>query len=147
MGLRIVPITQKAAKAFVTEKHRHHKAPVGSVFQVAVSDGENIRGVAMVGRPVARALDDGATLEVNRLCTDGASNACSMLYAAAKRIARELGWRKLITYILGSEPGTSLKATGWICEGKRGGGSWDTPSRRREDAHPVETKLMWSVDL
>lgn len=145
--LEIVPITQKAAKAYVADKHRHHKPPTGSVFQVAVSDGESIRGVAMVGRPVARVLDDGQTLEVNRVCTDGARNACSMLYGACRRIAKALGWKRIITYTLSVESGASLRGAGWLLEGERGGGSWGRPSRPRQDDHPTITKHLWSATL
>lgn len=83
-----------------------------------------IVGVAIVGRPVSRYLDDGWTLEVNRLCTDGTKNACSFLYFAAWRVAKNLGYKKLITYILDSENGASLKASGWKCVGKCGGKCW-----------------------
>ena len=85
--LMVCPISLKEANAYVAENHRHHKPTRGHKFSVAVSDGQAIRGVAIVGRPVARNADDGMTLEVNRLCTDGARNACSMLYAAAWRAA------------------------------------------------------------
>ena len=115
--LEIVPISLAEANQYVSEHHRHHKPVVGHKFSVGCTDGENIVGVAIVGRPVARYLDDGWTLEVNRLCTDGTRNACSMLYAAAWRAARAMGYRKIITYILDTEPGTSLRAAGWKCVG------------------------------
>ena len=86
--LHIVPIKQDEAKAYINQKHRHHKAPVGSIFQVAAAKDGKIVGVAMVGRPIARKLDNGWTLEVNRLCTDGTKNACSMLYSACWRVAK-----------------------------------------------------------
>ena len=108
MSLSIVPISQKEAFLFVKQLHRHHKPPRGSVFQLAaVKDGE-IVGVAIVGRPVARRLQDGWTLEVNRCCTDGTRNACSFLYGAAWRAAKALGYRKLITYTLPVEEGRGL---------------------------------------
>lgn len=143
--LSIVPMTLKEAAAFVAAQHRHHKAPQGGLFAVAVSDGNAIRGVAIIGRPVARMLADDWTAEVTRLCTDGVPNACSMLYAAAWRAARALGYRKLITYILNTEPGTSLKASGWTCVGEAGGGSWNCKSRPRVDKHPTQGKLRWEV--
>lgn len=115
--LELVPITLKEANAFVERYHRHHKPVVGHKFSIAASDGEKIVGVAIVGRPVSRYLDNGLTLEVNRLCTDGTRNACSFLYSAAWRAARNLGYKKLITYILVSETGSSLKAAGWKCVG------------------------------
>lgn len=145
MPLQIVPIDFAEANAFVRQFHRHHQPMPGCKFSVAVSDGEKIVGVAMVGRPVARMLDDGWTLEVNRCCTDGTKNACSILYAASWRAARAMGWRKLITYILDSEPGTSLTAAGWKCVGKAGGGSWSVPSRPRVDKHPTQGKLKWEI--
>jgi tRNA A37 N6-isopentenylltransferase MiaA len=143
--LRLVPINQKEAFQFVAEQHRHHLPPVGCKFCIAVADEEAVRGVAIVGRPVARMLDDGFTLEVTRLATDGAYNACSMLYAASWKAARALGYKRLITYILKSEPGTSLKAAGWKLIGEAGGGSWSVPSRPRVDKHPTQVKLRWEA--
>lgn len=147
MKLSIVPIFQKEAFAFIEQMHRHHRKPVGSVFQLAASNGEKIVGVAVIGRPNGRHQQDGFTLEVTRLCTDGTKNACSILYAAAWRTARELGYRKLITYILNTEPGTSLKASGWKLIGERGGGSWSVPSRPRVDKHPTQKKLLFEVTI
>lgn len=145
MKLTVVPIFQKEAFQFVKQLHRHHKAPVGSVFQIALSNGEKIVGVAIVGRPNGRKQQDGFTLEVTRLCTDGTQNACSMLYSASWRVARQLGYRKLITYILASETGISLKASGWKIIGERGGGSWSVPSRPRVDKHPLQKKILFEV--
>lgn len=102
-------------------------------------------GVAIVGRPISRVLDDGLTLEVARVATDGTPNACSALYGAAWRVAREMGYRKIITYILDNEPGTSLRAAGWSCAGPAGGGSWSCPSRPRTDKAPTQPKLRWEV--
>lgn len=123
--LQIVPLKRDEAHDFVERIHRHHPAPPGDIFRLGVADerGE-IRGVAMVGRPVARAYDDGWTLEVNRVATDGCPNACSALYAACWRAAKALGWRKLITYTLTSESGSSLKAAGWRVIGERKARSW-----------------------
>jgi|SRR5690606_38717306 len=101
----------------------------------------------MVGRPVARHLQDGLTLEVNRLCTDGTKNVCSKLYSACWRVARELGYRRLITYILESEPGVSLKAAGWREVGVRGGGSWNSPTRPRVDKAPTEKKKLYEKTI
>lgn len=143
--LKIVPISQKEANRFVAKHHRHHKPVVGSVFQIAVAKDGVIVGVAIVGRPVARRLDNGWTLEVNRCCTDGTKNACSMLYSAAWRVAKNLGYLRLITYILATETGVSLSASGWKCIGERGGGSWNVPSRPRIDKHPTIAKTLWEV--
>lgn len=143
--LYIVPIFQREAFEFITMHHRHHKKPVGSVFQIGLSDGEKIVGVAVVGRPNGRRQQDGFTLEVTRLCTDGTKQACSMLYAACWRAARAIGYRKLITYVLSSESGTSVKAAGWKLIGERGGGSWSVPSRPRVDKHPIQKKLLFEI--
>ena len=145
--LEIVPIDLAEASAFIEQYHRHHKPPVGHKFSIGCAEGEKVVGVATVGRPVSRHLDDGWTLEVNRLCTDGTKNACSKLYSAAWRVAKNMGYRKLITYILESEGGVSLTASGWKCVGKRGGGSWSVPSRPRVDKHPLQTKLLFEVSV
>ena len=111
--LTLTPINLKTANAFVQQYHRHHKPTRGHKFSIGVSDNGALVGVAICGRPVARRLDDGYTLEVNRLCTDGTPNACSILYAAAYRAARAMGYNKVITYILDTENGASLKAAGY----------------------------------
>ena len=144
--LTITPITQREANAYVETNHRHHKPVTGAIFCIAVSDGDKVRGVVIVGRPVARRLQDGWTAEVTRCCTDGARNACSMLYAAAWRAARAMGYRKLITYTLPEEGGASLRATGFRCIGEAGGGSWNVPSRPRVDTHPLQRKLRWELE-
>ena len=142
--LYIVPCTLDEANEFVMRHHRHHGKVQGYKFAHAVADEKGeIRGVAITGRPVARRLDDGWTLEVTRLCTDGTKNACSMLYAAAWRTVRSLGYRRLVTYILDSESGVSLKAAGWRCVGQAGGGTWNRKSRPRVDKHPLQMKLRW----
>lgn len=101
----------------------------------------------MVGRPVSRMLDDGKTAEVIRLATDGTRNACSFLYSAARKASKAMGYKKLITYILESEPGTSLKACGFVFVRSAGGGSWSRPSRKRDDKAPVEKKQLWEAIL
>lgn len=144
--LTIVPLPLDEANAFVSQHHRHHRPTVGHKFSLGVADEQGeIRGVAIVGRPVARMLDNGLTLEVNRVATDGCPNACSALYAAAWRAAKALGYRRLITYTLVSEPGTSVRAAGWKCLGERGGGSWNVPSRPRVDRHPLQIKMLWEA--
>ena len=130
--MRIVPLDLKTANAYVAQHRRHHRPTNGHKFSVGIENRGALVGVAICGKPVARHLDDGKTLEVRRVCTDGTPNACSMLYGASARIAREMGYERIITYTLSSEPGTSLKASGWICEGDAGGGTWDRPSRPRE---------------
>ena len=144
--LRVVPCDFGEAKAFVARHHRHHRPPVGHKFSLAVADeADAVRAVCIVGRPVARMLDDGMTLELTRLASDGCPNACSALYGAAWRAAKALGYGRLITYILDTEPGTTLKAAGWKCLGQRGGGSWSVPSRPRVDKHPLQKKLLWQA--
>jgi hypothetical protein len=143
MSLKIVPIFRDQARAYVRERHRHHLPSLGAVFYLAVSDGEDIVGVAMIGRPTARRLQDGLTLEVLRVCTDGTKNACSMLYGAAWRVARNLGYNRLVTFILHSEPGTSVEAAGFHCINKTKGGSWDRPTRQRIDKAPIVRKIRY----
>lgn len=143
--LTLTPINISDACAFVAQRHRHHKPPQGGLFAVAVSLEGEVVGVAIVGRPVARKLDDGWTAEITRLATDGTKNACSKLYAAAWRACRALGYRRCGTYILDTELGTSLYAAGWKLIGKAGGGSWCVPSRPRVDKHPLQGKLRFEI--
>ena len=158
MSLFAVPLELKEANAFVGELHRHHVPVHRDKFRVGVSDGSKLVGVAQVGRPVSRVLDDGQTLEVVRLCTDGTKNACSFLYSRCARIAEELGYRRIITYILESECGSSLKASGWHCEAEKAGGlNWNTPARERAkeetdlfgstEKYPSERKQRWAKEL
>jgi hypothetical protein len=144
-GLTLCPITLTDAIEFVRRHHRHHKPPRGGLFAVACGDEASVRGVAIIGRPVARKLQDGWTAEVTRLATDGTRNACSMLYGAAWRACRALGYRRLVTYTLKSEPGTSLAAAGWKLIGESGGGSWSRDQRPRIDKHPIGLKLRWEA--
>ena len=120
--MEITPINFEEANAYVSAFHRHHKPMQGCKFCLAVSDGDKVVGVAIVGRPVARLLDNGWTLEVNRCCTDGTKNACSMLYSSAWKAAKALGYKRLITYTLPEEGGASLRASNWKCLGLKGGG-------------------------
>lgn len=143
----VVPIKFKEACEFVKRHHRHHKPPIGHICSVAVATDEKIVGVAIIGRPASRVLDNGLTAEVTRLCTNGTKNACSMLYATAWRAVRALGYKKLITYILKEEGGISLKAAGWKCIGECGGGKWDRKSRPRVDIHPMQKKFRWESSL
>jgi hypothetical protein len=145
MAVELRPIMQPEAFAFVREHHRHHSVPVGALWWHAAHDSfGRLAGVAIVGRPVARLLDDGLTCEVTRLCTNGADNACSLLYGAARRTADNKGYRRGLTYILDEEfqhtRGASLRAAGYVYLGKTGGGSWDRPSRRRPNNTPDQPK-------
>ncbi len=144
--LTICPMTLKEAKAFVTAHHRHHPAPQGGLFAIGLSDGAQVVGVAIVGRPVARMLQDEWTAEVIRTCLlDGTPNGNSMLYGACWRAARAMGYRRLVTYTLTSESGVSLRAAGWRVVGEVRGRSWHCPSRPRVDRHPLQDKIRWEV--
>ena len=145
MKLRHVRIDLAEANAFVAQHHRHHKPAVGHLFSLGAALGDGIVGVVIVGRPVARMRDDGETAEVTRLCTDGTKNACSFLYGAAARAAFALGFQRIGTYILASEPGTSLTASGWRLVGEVRGRSWAAPSRPRIDKHPLQNKLLFEA--
>lgn len=147
MTLHISPCNLDEAHAFVDAVHRHHRRTWGGKFAIACASEECVHGVVVVGRPVARLLDDGYTLEVTRLATDGTKNACSMLYAAAWRATRAMGYHKLITYILDSEPGISLRAAGWKLIAKTRGDTWNRPNsgRPRVDTHPLQGKLRWEI--
>ena len=144
--MEIVPCTISDAKEFVAQHHRHHRPPQGALFAIGVSDGEEMIGVALVGRPVARRLDDGWTVEVTRLATrDGTPNACSMLYRACWRAASNMGYKRLVTYTLATEPGASLRGAGFRLVGTTPGGSWSVKSRPRVDKHPLQEKFRWEI--
>lgn len=146
MALHIKPINLRDANTFVSKHHRHHQPVRGCKFCVAVADDDDVvRGVAIVGRPVARMLDDGQTLEVNRVATDGARNACSMLYRAAWRAAVALGYQRVITYTLPEEGGASLRGAGMEYVGPAGGGQWSRPSRQRAVTARPEPKSLWQL--
>lgn len=147
MSLGLQPITYKEACTFIDEHHRHHLPPQGWKFGIAVNDGEKVVGVITIGRPVARHLDNGYTLEVTRCCTDGTKNAASMLYGAAWRATKALGYTRIITYTLIEEPGTTLRAAGWKSLYETQGGSWSVPSRPRVDKHPLGQKTLWEATV
>lgn len=148
MSLEIVPVSFATACAFVTEHHRHHRKPVGHKFSLGVANDGLLVGVAIVGRPVSRVLAaEGNTLEVTRTATDGTPNANSMLYGAAWRATKALGYSRLITYTQEGESGSSLKAAGFVVLGERPPRrGWDTPSRRR-DGNGVDliSRTLWAV--
>ena len=144
--MEIRPLTLREASEFVNQYHRHHKATVGCKFAIGCYVEDHMVGVAVCGRPVSRHLDDGLTCEINRVCTDGTRNACSMLYGACCRIAKEMGYKKVITYILQSENGASLKASNFQCEGIAGGVKW-TGVRDKGQNIPHEMKTRWVKDL
>lgn len=145
MKLLIVPMTISDAQSYVDQHHRHHKSPRGGLFAVAVASSGEIRGVAIAGRPVARELQTGWTIEITRVCTDGTPNCCSMLYGACRRAAIALGYRVIVTYTLASESGSSLRAAGFRVIADVRGRSWSCPSRPRVDRAPMQDKLRWEA--
>jgi len=142
--LEIRPISLAIANKFVEENHRHHTKVPGHKFSIGCYLASELVGVAVVGRPVSRKLDNGLTAEVTRLCTDGTKNAASKLYSACWRIAKEMGYKKIITYILASEKGISLKASGWECEAEKCGGLYWNSSANRERTDKI-TNLFGEV--
>lgn len=142
----IIPLSLKESNNFVKEHHRHHKPTVGHKFSIGCMENGKLCGVAICGRPVSRHYDNGFTLEINRVCTDGTKNACSCLYGACVRIARNMGYKKIITYTLESETGASLKASNFICEGRAGGLIW-SGSRCKDNGIPREYKTRWAKYL
>ncbi len=149
--LSIIPVTLKKANEFVASLHRHNKPVAGHKFSIGLSNDGVLCGVVIVGRPVARKLDDGMSAEITRLCTDGSKNACSMLYGAARKAAKAMGYSVIYTYTLPEESGASLKAAGFVLDSANAGGksaSWH--SRDKRFATPVgndETggKLRWKA--
>ena len=144
--MRVVPIKLRAANEVVASLHRHNCRVRGHLFSTAVVDDDGqIRGVAIVGRP-CRQLDDGVTAEITRVATDGYPNACSKLYATARRVAFILGYRKVTTLNLKGESGASLRAAGFVCTNENaGGGTWSRKTRPRVDKHPLERKRRWEA--
>ena len=145
----IIPVTQRTAKEFVQLHHRHLKAPVGSIFQIGLSKDSELVGVVMVGRPVARHLDNGLNVEVNRSCViEGIKNGTSMLLGAAARAARELGYQYIITYTLDFEGGASLRAVGWKRESEHTSkNGWASREDRQLDMFPDTKKIRWVKSL
>lgn len=149
--MTLVPITLKEAGRIVGDWHRHNKPPKGGLFAVGCREDDVLVGVAIVGRPKARALQDGMTAEITRVSTNGARNACSMLYGACIRAAKALGYRRVFTYTLASEPGTSVRASGFVKDADiPARETWNTPSRPRtqtnlfgEEMRPSEAKVRW----
>ena len=144
--MEIRPITLKQANTFVKQYHRHSLPTVGCKFALGCYEGPVLVGCAICGRPVSRHLDDGLTCEINRLCTDGTRNACSMLYGACCRVAKAMGYRKVITYTLQSENGASLRASNFKCEGIAGGLKW-TGTRDKGQNLPNEMKNRWVMEF
>jgi hypothetical protein len=148
--LYVVPIELKEANDFISALHRHHAPVVGHRFSIGCADNHGLlHGVCVVGRPVARLAGlPRDVAEVTRLATDGTYNACSILYSAAARACKALGFQRIQTYTLSSEGGASLRASGWQCEGEAGGGQWKhTDGRARRTDQPTEKKMRWALSF
>ncbi len=145
--MTIRPVTLRAANAFIKATHRHHGVTRGHRFSLGLFREGVLVAVACVGRPVARGFDFDVVAEVTRLASDGTPNACSMLYAASARACKAMGYRSIITYLLESENGASLKASGWKVDGQVPGRSWSCESRPRTDKHPTVNKTRWTLEL
>lgn len=144
MKLKIRPIHLRPAMEYIRQYHRHNIPPVGGKFAISCLENERLCGVAICGRPTARKLDDGTTLEIYRNCTDGSRNACSKLYGACLRIARDMGYKRVVTYTLASENGASLKASNFHFEGEAGGLAWTGSRKRDYYISPEEMKNRWA---
>ncbi len=132
-----MPLTLADARRYVAEHHRHNEPPRGHKFSIGLERDGVLVGVVIASRPVARGLDDGRTIELIRLTTEGDRNACSRLYGAACRAAAAMGYHWVVTYTLAEEPGTSLRASGFVENGTTKGGEW-TPTEGvwRQAEHP-----------
>lgn len=145
-GLRIFPMVLEEANTLVVHWHRHHKPLAQAKFCIGVCDELDGRvcGAAIVGRPVARLLDDGLSLEVNRCVTDGTSNACSALYGAVARAAKALGYLRVFTYTRVDEDGASLRGAGWVLDDPAiRARSWNMPGRSRVDRTEIIGRKRW----
>jgi hypothetical protein len=148
MSLHLVPVSLAQANEHVAAWHRHNRPVPGAKFCVGVADQEGVlRGVAIAGRPVARMYDDGQTIEVNRVATDGTRNANSMLYSACSRCAFALGYRRVITYTQAEESGSSLRAAGWkVIASRPARTGWSRPSRPRDNTiYQSVQRQLWET--
>lgn len=143
--LLAVPITLGEANAFVLDHHRHHQPLKFHKFSIGAALRGRLVGVAVVNRPIATGRDDGRTLEVARLCTDGTRNACSFLYGRAAKAAFALGYSRIGTYIRADEPGTSLLAANWRLIGQTRGKTWDHPSRPRQNRTEITNRSLFEA--
>lgn len=144
------PITLRTAQGFVSDHHRHNEAPQGHKFSIGLLQDDKLIGVVIVGRPITKTHDDGITAELTRCCVlEGKKNANSLLYAAAWRAAKAMGYKKLITYTLPSEGGASLKAAGFIpvANTRSSPNGWNVPGRQREmpKKYPKGKKIRWEI--
>jgi hypothetical protein len=142
--MRALPLTLKAARLYVAKFHRHHKRTTGGMFAIGAEKGGELVGVVIVGRPVAPALDDGATAEIIQCCTDGTRNACSFLYRCAERAARAMGYGRVITYTHTDEGGASLRGAGFAPLYRTRAEQWSRAARPRA-AVPLQQKIRWEA--
>jgi len=148
MALGVVPCFLAQACALVDAQHRTHTRPAGGICAVGIGSDGVLIGSAIISRPTSRVLQDGWTVEVVRVVVpEGVPNGCSMLLGAARRIAKEMGYRRAFTYTLPSEPGTSLRAAGWVFDGLTEGGAWSKPSRPRAKSPIAGPKVRWRAEL
>jgi len=149
MSLHLVPVKWPTVVDGVKRWYRHSQPPLGDLgIRVGVADQDQVlHGVGCVGRPVARAYDDGLTVEVTRVATDGTRNACSMIYGALVRAALALGYTRVITYTQEGESSASLRGAGWKVVAQRPArGGWDTPARPRDDRrYESVARTLWEA--
>lgn len=145
---KVIPITLKEANQFVDKFHRHNKKSAGHKFSIGLKEEDELIGVAIGSRPVARLLDDGETLEIVRVCIiEGKKNACSMLYARMTKIAMLMGYDRVITYTLEREAQSSMKAIGAVIEKEHIQNTWNRPNRKRTEQEVFrEPKIRWLLN-
>ena len=142
-ALNICPLKREEASEYIREHHRHHDPSISDIFRMGIHDGARVCGVATVGRPVARAFDDGRTVEINRVCVEeGIENGASMLLGACRRAAWALGFTRVVTYTLVAEGGSSLRAAGYRIVGERKDRHWNAPGRPRVERRTGQ-KYLW----
>lgn len=147
MDYKFVSLKLKVANEFVLQYHRHNKPVIRDKFRIGLTCGDKLIGIGQAGRPVARMLDDGKTIEIVRVCVlDGYKNACSMIYGRLVKIAKLMGYEKVITYTLTTETGSSLKALGAKQISFVKGKQWSCPGRPRDtqDIY-LERKIRWEL--
>lgn len=146
--LRPAPITLREANEFVGNFHRHNKPTQGGKFSIGALYGDEMVGVAIVGRPVSATLEDGWTAEVTRLCVrdHAPKNTCSFLYGRCWRIWQQMGGQRMVTYTLQQEGGASLRGAGWKLVGEVKPQTWDRSNRPRE-WQPIygQLKFRWEA--
>lgn len=146
--MQIIPLDLKTANEFVTKHHRHNRKVTGHKFSIGLEKDGQLIGVAIAGRPVARLLDNGKTIEITRVCVKPQQkNACSKLLARMKQLCQLMGYQKIITYTLQKESQSSLKAIRARIVANVKPSKWDSPSRPAIH-QPVydEPKYRWELN-